>query len=268
MNLLIKGAGDLASGIAWRLYQAGYRNILMTEIAVPTTVRRTVAFSRAVYEGRALVEKVPARLIEDQTEIDAVWASGEIALIADETMKCLSWYQADILIDATIAKRDTGTRIDDADLVIGVGPGFTTGENCDLAVETKRGHYLGRLIHNGSPVPDTGIPGNIGGYTKERIIRAGADGTWAGLRKIGDLVKKGDPLGKVIDPATGEETVTNANIDGVVRGMLQDGVSVFKGMKSGDVDPRGEVSYCQTISDKALAIAGGVLEAVSAYAQR
>lgn len=265
MKILIRGAGDLASGVAWRLYQAGYTQILMTDIAVPTTVRRTVAFSPAIYQGEATVEGVTARLVKDAAATEAAHAAGEIAVIADPETACLAWYQPDVLIDAVLAKRNTGTKIDDAALVLGLGPGFTAKKDVDYAIETKRGHYLGRIIAEGSPVPDTGVPGNIAGFTSERIIRAGAEGTIKALHKIGDLVKKGEPLAVVTDDKTGEEVTTTANIAGVVRGMLQDGVPVTKGMKSGDVDPRGEVSYCRSISDKALAIAGGVLQAVSAF---
>ena len=264
MKILIRGAGDLASGVAWRLYQAGYIEILMTDIAVPTTVRRTVAFSPAIYDGEAQVEGVKARLVTDKAGADAAHADGEIAVIADPETTCLNWYQPDVLIDGILAKYNTGTKIDDAPLVIGMGPGFTAKQDVDYAIETKRGHYLGRIISEGSPVPDTGVPGNIAGFTSERIIRAGADGTFKALRKIGDLVKAGEELA-VVTTEGGDEVVTYANIAGVVRGMLQDGVIVTKGMKSGDVDPRGEVSYCQTISDKALAIGGGVLQAVSAF---
>ena len=137
--------------------------------------------------------------------------------------------------------------------------------DCNCVVETKRGHYLGRVLTEGSAVPDTGVPGNIGGFTSERIIRAGAEGSFHALRKIGDLVKRGEELAEVTDDLTGQKTVTYANIDGVVRGMLQENVHVTEGMKSGDVDPRGQVEYCETISDKALGIAGGVLQAVSAF---
>ena len=265
MKILIRGAGDLASGVAWRLYQAGYKKILMTDIAVPTTVRRTVAFSPAIYQGEATVEGVTGRLVTDEAGTEAAHAAGEIAVIADPGTSCLAWFKPDVLVDGILAKYNTGTKIDDADLVLGKGPGFTAKVDVDFAIETKRGHYLGRIISEGSPVPDTGVPGNIAGFTSERIIRAGADGVFKGLRKIGDLVKAGEELA-VVKTENGAEVVTYANIAGVVRGMLQDGVQVTEGMKSGDVDPRGEVDYCRSISDKSLAIGGGVLQAVSKYA--
>ena len=238
----------------------------MTEIEVPTTVRRAVAFSPAVYQGEMEVEGVTAQLARGQTEAEEIIGSGRIAVIVDPEMDSLKWYQPDVLIDAVLAKRNLGTRIDDADYVIGVGPGFTAQVDCDCVVETKRGHDLGRVLYEGTAVPDTGVPGNIGGFTSERIIRSGADGSFRGLRRIGDLVKRGEELAEVTDEKTGDKVITCANIDGVVRGMLQDGVHVVKGMKSGDVDPRSQIGYCTTISDKALGIAGGVLERVSAYA--
>lgn len=265
VRIMIRGAGDLASGIAWRLYQAGYKEILMAEIGIPTTVRRTVAFSPAVYQGEMTVEGVTAKLVTDPEETEKALEEGHIALIVDFEAESRKWYKPDILIDAILAKRNLGTKIDYADFVIGVGPGFTAQVDCNCVVETKRGHYLGRVLTEGSAVPDTGVPGNIGGFTSERIIRAGGEGSFHALRKIGDLVKRGEKLAEVTDDLTGQKTVTYANIDGVVRGMLQENVHVTEGMKSGDVDPRGQVEYCETISDKALGIAGGVLQAVSAF---
>ncbi len=266
LRILIRGAGDLASGIAWRLYQAGYRNLLMTEDETPTTVRRTVAFSPAVYLGEMRVEGVTGRLVRSAAETEKAHENGEIAVVVDPEDDCLKWYKPDILIDAVLAKYNVGTKITDADLVIGVGPGFTAPVDCHCVIETKRGHYLGRVIRAGSAIPNTGIPGNVGGYTKERVIRAGADGVFKALHSIRDVVEKGEPLCEVTDSETGETVITYAQISGVVRGMLQDGVHVVKNMKSGDVDPRGHVEYCESISEKALAIGGGVLEAVCAFA--
>ena len=266
MRILIRGAGDLASGIGWRLYQAGYRNILMTEAQQPLTVRRTVAFSPAVYLGEMEVEGLKGVLVTDEMQTEAAFESGCVAVIVDPQALCRSWYQPDVIIDAILAKYNVGTKINDAGLVIGVGPGFTAPVDCDCVVETKRGHYLGRVIRNGSAIPNTGIPGNVGGYTTERVIRAGADGVFRSLHSIGDLVNKGEPVCEVTDDVSGEKVFTYALIDGVVRGMLQDGVHVEKNLKSGDIDPRGIVEYCESISDKAVAIGGGVLEAVSGYA--
>ena len=257
MKILIKGAGDLASGIALRLFHSGFQ-IMMTELAVPTTVRRTVAFSRAVYEETAMVEEVQGVLCEDLEQAEQIIAEEKIAVLIDETGETAGAWQPDVVVDAILAKKNLGTAITDAKLVIGVGPGFTAGTDCHVVVETKRGHTLGRCIWKGSAIANTGVPGVIGGYDKERIIRATADGVFHGAVSIGKLVEKGDLVGYA-----GESPIY-AQVSGVVRGLLQDKVLVYQGMKSGDIDPRGVVEHCFTVSDKALAIGGGVLEAVMA----
>lgn len=258
MKILIKGAGDLATGIAYRLYKCGY-SILMTEIPVPTAVRRTVSFSRAVYEGEAVVEGVCARLSHTIDEIDKLQEERIIPIIIDEKAKIKKEYQPDVVIDAILAKRNIGTEISEAPLVIGVGPGFTADLDCHCVIETKRGHFLGQVIKNGSAIPNTGIPGNVGGFTTERIIRASADGVFEPVASIGDMVEKGQCVAY-----SGGEPVY-AKMSGLVRGMLQNGVFVKEGMKSGDIDARSEKKHCYTISDKARAIGGGVLEAVCAF---
>ena len=244
-KVLIKGAGDLATGIACRLHNSGFQ-VVMTELAVPTTVRRTVAFSRAVYEGWAEVENITGVLCKSEAELLAAVDQDRIA----------------VLVDAVIAKKNTGTRLEDAPTVIGVGPGFTAGVDCHCVVETKRGHDLGRCIWEGSAVPNTGVPGIIGGYGLERLVRASADGVFTAVEPIGSRVKKDQAVGYV-DTGDGPVPVT-AQIDGVLRGILQDGVTVWKGMKAGDVDPRDVERHCFTVSDKARAIGGGVLEAILA----
>lgn len=254
-KIWIRGAGDLATGIALRLYRSGF-DIVMSDIAVPTTVRRTVAFSPVVYTGEASVEGITGKLCENISMIDTVMESGCIPVIVDPSGEIMKEYKPDIIVDAIIAKTNIGTKITDADIVIGVGPGFEAGVDCHAVVETKRGHNLGRVLWSGSAYPNTGVPGNIGGYTVERIIRATADGVFKAKVNIGDYVKAGDLL------AYCDETPVYANIDGIVRGLLQDGVKVKTGMKSGDVDPRAEKEYCFTVSDKASAIGGGVLEAI------
>ena len=254
-KIWIRGAGDLATGIALRLYRSGF-DIVMSDIAVPTTVRRTVAFSPAVYTGETSVEGITGKLCENISMIDTVIESGCIPVIVDPSGEIMKEYKPDIIVDAIIAKTNIGTKITDADIVIGVGPGFEAGVDCHAVVETKRGHNLGRVLWSGSAYPNTGVPGNIGGYTVERIIRATADGVFRAKINIGDYVKAGDLL------AYCDETPVYANIDGIVRGLLQDGVKVKTGMKSGDVDPRAEKEYCFTVSDKASAIGGGVLEAI------
>lgn len=254
-KIWIRGAGDLATGIALRLYRSGF-DIIMSDIAVPTTVRRTVAFSPAVYTGETSVEGITGKLCENISMIDTVIESRCIPVIVDPSGEIMKEYKPDVIVDAIIAKTNIGTKITDADIVIGVGPGFEAGVDCHAVVETKRGHNLGRVLWSGSAYPNTGVPGNIGGYTVERIIRATADGVFRAKVNIGDYVKAGDLL------AYCDETPVYANIDGIVRGLLQDGVKVKTGMKSGDVDPRAEKEYCFTVSDKASAIGGGVLEAI------
>lgn len=259
MKILIKGAGDLATGIASRLYGAGHQ-ILMTEIAEPLTVRRTVALSRAVYEGSAEVEEMRAFRADSQEEAAEVLSRGDIPVMVDPEAQCRRWYEPDVIVDAILAKKNLGTEITDAPFVIGVGPGFTAGNDCHCVVETKRGHTLGNVIWQGSAIPNTGVPGNVGGYTIERLIRASAAGKIEPRVKIGDFVEAGQVVA-----VTGGEPVY-AQMNGIVRGMLQEGAAVTENLKIGDIDARAEISHCYTISDKARAIGGGVLEAVDRFA--
>lgn len=255
MKVLIKGAGDLASGVACRLHRCGMQ-IIMTDLPTPTAVRRTVAFSRAVYEGSAEVEGSVARRCDTLAEAKVVLEKGEIAVIPDTDIHFLAKWKPDAVVDAILAKKNLGTQITDAPVVVALGPGFTAGKDCHCVVETKRGHYLGRCIYEGSAIPNTGIPGNIGGYTVQRILRAPCDGVFEPVVEIGAVVKEGEVC------ATVDGVPLKSEISGVVRGLLQKGVMVTKGMKSGDVDPRCEVSHCFSVSDKARAVAGGVLEAI------
>lgn len=255
MLVLIRGAGDLASGIALRLHRAGF-SIVMTETAQPTTVRRTVAFSDAVPNGSQTVEGITALRAETWEEACLYLEKGSIPVLVDPECACREHLRPDVLVDAILAKRNLGTAITDAPVVIGMGPGFTAGVDCHAAVETMRGHTLGRVIYEGSPLPNTNIPGLIGGFAGERVLRAPADGVFVGTHRIGDAVEAGETVGYV----AGEPV--KAMISGMLRGLLADGVPVHKGMKSGDVDPRGKREYCDLASDKSLAVAGGVLEAI------
>ena len=241
-KILIKGAGDLASGIAWRLQRAGFP-IIMTEIEKPLTVRLTVSYSNAVYENEVNIEGIKGKLVNNYQEAQEVIAQDKE-------------YKPDIIIDAIMAKKNINTKIDDAPIVIAVGPGFTAKKDCDYVIETKRGHFLGKVIEEGSAIKNTGVPGNIGGYTVERIIRANGEGVFKSVAKIGDFVKKGDIVAYV------DDREVTALIDGIVRGMLHDGIIVTDKMKCGDIDPRAEQSHCFSISDKSRAIGGGALEAV------
>ena len=255
MFTLIRGAGDLASGIALRLWRSGIE-VVMTDLPRPTAIRRTVSFSEAIVHGETTVEDVTARLAANADEARALLAQGIVPVLADPDCACRAGLHPDALVDAILAKRNLGTRRTDAPIVIGVGPGFTAGVDCHAVIETMRGHTLGRVIYTGSALPNTNIPGLIGGFAGERVLRAPADGEFRSARQIGDLVKAGDVAGYV----AGEPMA--CTIDGVLRGLIADGVLVHKGMKSGDVDPRGDVDNCYTASDKALAVGGGVLEAL------
>lgn len=255
MLILIRGAGDLASGIALRLHHA-HMKIVMTDLPRPSAIRRTVCFSQAILFGSMRVEDVTARRAESPEEALRITAAGDIAVLADPQAACIAALKPDAVVDAILAKRNLGTRITDAPCVVGVGPGFTAGTDCHAAVETMRGHYLGRVITDGSPLPNTNIPGLIGGFAGERVLRAPADGVFHQLLEIGAQVRAGDVAGEV------EGVPMLCHIDGILRGILADGTPVFKGMKAGDVDPRGERKYCDTVSDKALAVGGGVLQAI------
>ena len=259
MLIVIKGAGDLASGIALRLHHAGF-DIVMTEIPVPLAVRRTVSFSQAVYDGMTQVEDIAAVLAKNDDEMWRALAQRQIAVFVDPAAGIVGRIRPAALVDAIMAKRNTGTAINDAPVVIGIGPGFTAGIDCHAVIETKRGHTLGRVIVKGIALPNTGVPGEIGGFTLERLLRADADGIFESLVEIGDRVQKGDIVAQV--HADSQVRPMYAETGGIVRGLLPGGVHVTKGMKAGDIDPRCERSHCYTVSDKALAIGGGVLEAL------
>jgi len=258
MKILIKGAGDLATGIGFRLFQAGY-TVWMTDLPVPTAVRRKVSFSSCIYEEQITIEDVTAVFAKDFEDAQKIQKDNKIPIFADPAAHICKEYEPDIIVDAIMAKRNMGTTIMDAGLVIGIGPGFFAGKDCHYVIETKRGHYLGKVIKKGSAIPNTGIPGDVGGYTIERLIRSAGDGTFEPVAAIGDMVKKD----QVVAFVSGKPI--KANMSGLIRGMLQKGVTVRNGMKAGDIDARCEVEHCCTISDKARSIGGGVLEAVCAY---
>jgi xanthine dehydrogenase accessory factor len=260
-RVLIKGAGDLATGVGARLWRSGFL-VVMTELAQPLTIRRTVAFAEAVYEGEVEVEEIAARRVSGFAEIEPAWQAKVIPILTGCDEVCVASIKPDVLVDATLAKRNIGTRITDAPFVIGLGPGFTVGQDVHAIVETNRGHYLGRVLWSGSAQPDTGAPGDIAGYGRERVIYAPADGVFEHRLKIGARVKAGDVVGLA------GQTPVLAPIAGVVRGLIHDGVAVQARHKIGDVDPRATPDHCCTISDKALAIGGGVLEAILIYLRR
>lgn len=300
-NLLIicRGAGDLATGIIHRLHRAGHR-VIALETDYPAAIRRQVSFCEAVYDGSAAVEGVTARLVPaltdaetdtetysgindtpaahiasekwDSSVIEAVLEAGEVPLLIDPKGESIALLKPDVVVDAIIAKKNLGTTIDMAPLVIGVGPGFTAGQDVHLVIESMRGHNLARIITDGMAQPNTGVPGNIAGFTSERVIHAPAAGYIHDVRKIGDIVQKGDEIARIYpdkesyDNALSEYVPVNATITGIIRGLIREGYYFKEGFKIADIDPReSELSNCFTISDKARSIAGSVLEAVSAF---
>ena len=253
--VLIRGAGDLATGIALRLFRAGF-SVAMTDLPQPTAIRRTVCFSEAIGRGEATVEGLRAVFAPDVHAVREITESGAVAVLADPEMKCRSALRPVAIVDAILAKKNLGTKITDCPIVVGVGPGFTAGADCHCAVETMRGHDLGRVLYDGSPMKNTGVPGMIGGFSSERVLRAPCDGIFRACKQIGDVVAQGE-----IAAMVGAVPML-CTISGVLRGLLPDGTQVTVGMKSGDIDPRCEVSHCYRVSDKANAVAGGVLEAI------
>ncbi len=254
--IAIKGAGDLASGIALRLWRSGYR-VILSELPVPLCIRRTVAFADAVFQGSAKVEDEESILISDISEAAAVWEDRKLPVIVDETAEKILSLAPDVLIDARIIKtwRDD-TNLRDAALVIGLGPGFTAGSNAHCVIETNRGHNMGRVFWKGSAEPNTGVPGTIKGEGIKRVIKAPCPGVFKPLAEIGDSVKTGEVIAKI------DSTAIEATLDGIIRGIIYPGISVWDGLKIMDIDPRGKREHCFTVSDKATALGGGVLEAI------
>ena len=300
-NLLIicRGAGDLATGVIHRLHRAGHR-VIALETDYPAAIRRQVSFCEAVYDGSAAVEGVTARLVPDLADaetdtetysgindtpaahiasgkwdssaIEAVLEAGEVPLLIDQKGESIALLRPDVVVDAIIAKKNLGTTINMAPLVLGVGPGFTAGQDVHLVIESMRGHNLARIITDGMARPNTGVPGNIAGFTSERVIHAPAAGYIHDVRKIGDIVQKGDEIARIYpdkesyDNALFEYVPVNATITGIIRGLIREGYYFREGFKIADIDPReSELTNCFTISDKARSIAGSVLEAVSAF---
>lgn len=265
LKIIVRGGGDLATGIIYSLTEAGFR-VLVLESETPSAIRRQVAFSEAVYEGRTQVEERTAVRIETLQDAQAVWEQKEIPVLVDPMGNSIEAFQPDILVDAIIAKKNLGTVMTMAPLTIGVGPGFCAGVDVHAVVETKRGHKLGRIIRKGEAIPNTGIPGNIGGFTKERVIHSPEEGILHNICPIGSIVKKGETIAS-LSAKTGEEIPIPATLNGILRGMIRDGYAVTKGFKIADIDPRmDELKNCFTISDKSRCIAGAVLQLVCAYA--
>ena len=262
--VLVKGGGDLATGVAHRLHRAGFP-VMITEIENPTMVRRTVSFAECLYADEWKVEDVTSARADGETPAEkatnarAILDAGSIPVMVDPRAEVVAQVRPAVVVDAILAKRNLGTRIDDAEVVIGLGPGFTAGVDCHAVIETSRGHDLGRVILEGAAKPNTGVPGPIGGYTSERLLRAPQAGIFTSIAKIGDVVSAGEAVARV------NRTEVRSAIDGVLRGLLRDGIEVSAGFKVGDVDPRAEPVHCCTISDKSRAIGGGALEAIMMF---
>lgn len=259
-RVLIRGAGDLASGVALRLFRCGFP-VVMTELERPLAVRRAVSFAQAIYDGVCRVEGVEARRC-GASEVEDVLAAGAIPVVVEPSAAEIALVDAVVVVDAIMAKRNTGTRLDAAPLVIALGPGFDAGIDCHAVIETNRGHALGRVIWRGSAEPNTGAPGEIGGAKRTaRVLRAPADGYVQPGAAIGDRLAKGDILA-VVGEAGQPGIPLVAPFAGVLRGLIHPSVRVTRGLKIGDLDARAQRENCFTVSDKALAIAGGVLEAI------
>lgn len=253
--VVIRGGGDIATGIGHRLFRAGFK-VIIIDIEKPTNIRRKVSFAEAIYSKEIEVEGVKAIFAENINKAFRIIEDGAIAVLIDEKAEIIGEVKPMALVDAILAKKNLGTNRNMAPITIGVGPGFTAGIDVDLVVETNRGHYLGKVIEEGTAIENTGIPGSIIGFTEERVIRALEEGIVTNYREIGNIVKSGDIICK-----TGNSPVV-ATINGVIRGLIKEGSYVKSGMKIGDIDPRGIVDYTITISEKARAIGGGVLEAI------
>lgn len=254
--VIVRGGGDIASGTIQKLYRSGFK-ILILEIEKPTFIRRKVCYGEAVYEEEFTLEGITSKLIKDLNHIEHVWQEGKIPVIVDEQGYSINKLRPKVVIDAILAKKNLGTHKDMADITIALGPGFKAGSDVHAVIETMRGHNLGRIIFQGEAIENTGVPGEIKGFSKERVIHSPATGIINNVREIGDIVEKNELLAFV-----GEEEI-RATINGVLRGIIRDGSYVTTGLKIADIDPRlSEQENCFTISDKSRAIGGAVLEAV------
>jgi len=258
MNILIRGGGDLGSGVAFRLHRVGW-NVVITEIEKPLVLRRSVAFANAIYEEVVTVEGIKARHIEKPDQIPEIIKKHEIPVIIAPDTYFFPKYIPDVVVDARLLKRMVDYSLDSKPMIIGLGPGFKVGVNCHAVIETNRGHYLGRALWTGEAMTDTGIPGTVSQKSNERVLRAPADGSIKSHHKLGDFIKKDDVIASV------DNKPIYAPFDGCLRGLMHDGIIVKKGTKIGDLDPRLDANLINYISEKALAIAGGVLEAILTY---
>ncbi|SJZ33414.1 selenium-dependent molybdenum cofactor biosynthesis protein YqeB [Selenihalanaerobacter shriftii] len=254
-KVVVRGAGDLATGVIYNLYQAGFQ-VVATEVEEPLVVRRTVSLAEAVYQGEYKVENIIAKKTEDFDKIEKILERSQVPVIVDPKAEIINYFKPDVVVDAIMAKKNLGTQINDAEIVIGLGPGFTAKKDVDAVIETARGHDLGRIIYKGQTKPNTGLPGKIKGYSKKRVFKSPDNGKFTSPRKIGDEISVGEIFGYVGD------MVIESKINGVIRGLLKSGIKVKEGVKLGDVDPRSIKDNCYTISDKARAIGGAVVTSI------
>lgn len=261
--IIVRGGGDLATGTIHKLWSAGFF-VVVLETQYPAAIRRQVSLCEAVYRGETSVENMTGVLAFDEDEIFSVLEEGKVPVVVDLEGKFIAKWKPEVVVDGILAKRNLGTYKEMAPLTIALGPGFCAGKDVDVVIETKRGHNLGRVIREGEAYPNTGIPGNIGGYTSERVIHSEKRGILKNKKNIGDIVKKGEVIAVI--EGEGEETLVRATIDGILRGLIRDGFPVTEGFKIADIDPRKEeLENCFTISDKARCIGGSVLEVVCRY---
>ncbi|MBE0684925.1 MAG: EF2563 family selenium-dependent molybdenum hydroxylase system protein [Anaerolineaceae bacterium] len=258
MNILIRGGGDLGSGVAFRLHRVGW-NVVITEIENPLVLRRTVSFANAIYENVVNVEGIKARYVNDARGIPKLIDKHEIPVLISPDKYSFSEYMPDVIVDARLLKKFDEYQLRTKPMVIGLGPGFKVGMNCHVVIETKRGHYLGRALWKGEAISDTGIPGTVSQKSNERVLRAPASGYIQSNAKLGTFYKKGDLIGNVANKPI------LASFEGCLRGLMHDGIYVEEGTKIGDLDPRLDKDLINFISEKSLAIAGGVLEAILTY---
>lgn len=258
--IIVRGGGDIATGMIYKLYQCGFR-VLVLETANPSAIRRNVAFSEAVYNGTQTVENITCVLGKSVEQAVVLLEEGRLVMLIDPKGDCIKQLKPIAVVDGILAKKNLGTNKDMAPITVALGPGFTAGEDVDAVIETMRGHSLGRVIYEGQAIKNTGIPGMVGGYTKERVIHSPAEGILRNVSKITDTVQQGEVIA-VIETET-DKIPVEATIDGLLRGLIRDGYPVTKGFKIADIDPRpNEYENCFTISDKARCIAGGVVEAI------
>ncbi len=258
--IIVRGGGDLATGTIYKLYKSGFP-VLVLEATHPSAIRRNVSFCEAVYQGTQTVEDVTCILADSIEAALSLLEQGKLTMLVDPHGTAIAQLQPLAVVDAILAKKNLGTHKDMAPITVALGPGFTAGTDVNAVIETKRGHNLGRVIWSGSAAPNTGVPGIIGGYGKERVIHSPAAGILRNICSITDIVKRGETIAEIETPS-GNVPVP-ATIDGLLRGLIRDGYPVTTGFKIADIDPRvDELNNCFTISDKSRCIAGGVLEAI------